>query len=154
MLSTSLNAQQAVKERADRGLKVLEAGSGKAEKPLHFAQLERDFPDLAQFTLEYSLGDVWSRGVFDPITRQLVACSAFAAQGTLEQFKIHAGYALQLGATPEQLLEVLHLMTVTSGFPRALNAAQTLKEVLQERGIALPLKRADVPKDSKAVETK
>jgi 4-carboxymuconolactone decarboxylase len=94
---------------------------------------------LARFTLEYSLGDVWPRTVLDPVTRQLVACSAFAAQGTLEQLKVHAGYALELGATPQQLMEVVHLTTVTAGSPRALNAAQALKEIFQQRGVPLPV---------------
>ncbi len=126
--------------RAERGLKVLEAGIGKPGKPPHFEQLEKEFPFLAKATLDYALGEVWSREVLDPVTRQLAALSAFAAQGTLVQFKVHAAYALELGAKPEQLLEVIHLVTVTSGFPRALDASLALKEVFTARGISLPLK--------------
>jgi 4-carboxymuconolactone decarboxylase len=43
--------------------------------------------------------------------------------------KIHAGYALRLGAMPDELKEIVYLTTVTAGFPRAIDAAQALREV-------------------------
>lgn len=47
--------------------------------------------------------------------------------------KIHAGYALNLGVTRDELKEIIYLTTVHAGFPRALNAATALKEVFDER---------------------
>jgi 4-carboxymuconolactone decarboxylase len=47
--------------------------------------------------------------------------------------KIHAGYALNLGVTAEELKEVVYLTTVHAGFPRAIEAAQTLAELFKER---------------------
>ena len=49
--------------------------------------------------------------------------------------KVHAGYALNVGVTPEELKEVVYLTTVHAGFPRAIEAAQTLSELFQERGL-------------------
>lgn len=43
--------------------------------------------------------------------------------------KVHAGYALRLGVTREELKEVVYLTTVTAGFPSAIDAAQALREV-------------------------
>ena len=43
--------------------------------------------------------------------------------------KIHAGYALRHGVTRDELKEVIYLTTVTAGFPRAIDAAQALREV-------------------------
>jgi 4-carboxymuconolactone decarboxylase len=141
MLSaTNSPAQEGYTEQGKRGLQVLQSGADGKGKPPHFAQLEKDFPYLANITLEYALGEIWARDVLDPVTRQLTGLAAFAAQGTLNQFRVHAGYALQLGAKPEQLMEVIYLVTVTSGSPRALDAAGVLKEVFTEKGITLPLK--------------
>ncbi len=119
-------------ERKQKGMQVINELSGGAGQPV-LTELQKDFPFLADATLEYSLGDVWSRKVLDPKTRQLAAISAFAAMGTLPQMKIHAGYALNLGVTRDELREVIYLTTVHAGFPRALNAAQALKEVFDER---------------------
>ncbi|WP_365740738.1 carboxymuconolactone decarboxylase family protein [Nostoc sp. JL33] len=79
--------------------------------------------------VDYSLGEVWSRSELDDRTRQLATVAAFAAQGNLPQLKIHAGYALRLGVTQNELKEVVYLTTVTAGFPRAIDAAQALREV-------------------------
>lgn len=117
--------------RREKGLQVIEEHSGGAGQPVLEA-LQKDFPFLADATLEYSLGDVWSRKVLDPKTRQIAAISAFAAQGTLPQMKIHARYALNLGVTRDELKEVIYLTTVHAGFPRALNAAEALREVFDE----------------------
>ena len=103
-----------------------------AEQPA-LDELRKDFPFLAYATLEYALGDVWGRKVLDRKTRQLVAVSAFAAEGALPQMKVHAGYALNLGVTRDELKEVIYLTTVHAGFPRALNAATVLKEVFDEQ---------------------
>lgn len=119
-------------ERKQKGLQVIDELSGGAGQPV-LNELQKDFPFLADATLEYSLGDVWSRKVLDPKTRQLATIAAFAAQGTLPQMKIHAVYALNLGATRDELKEIIYLTTVHAGFPRALNAAAALKEVFDEQ---------------------
>lgn len=91
--------------------------------------LRQDFPFLGDAITDYSLGDVWSRQGLDDRTRQLAAVAAFAAQGNLPQLKIHAGYALKLGVTQNELKEIVYLTTVTAGFPRSIDAAQALREV-------------------------
>ncbi len=125
--------------RQERAEKVLNSLSGGKGLPPHFVQLQKDFPELADMTLKYSLGDIWGREVLDNKTRQLVALAGFAAQGTMPQFKVHAQYALNYGATPEELMEVIYITTVTSGSPRALIAAGTLKELFQENQIKFPI---------------
>ncbi|MDP0499503.1 MAG: carboxymuconolactone decarboxylase family protein [Verrucomicrobiota bacterium JB022] len=137
-----LPAAKAETPRRLAGEQALLALSQSDELPAHVRQLEREFPEMAHATIEYALGDVWGREVLDPKTRQLVALSALAAEGAWPQFKLHATYALGHGATPEELLEVTHLLTVTSGFPAAMNATQALKEVFAAEGIDLPLPAA------------
>ena len=61
----------------------------------------------------------------------------------MPQFKAHAQYALNLGVTPQELMEVVYITTVTSGSPRALAAAATLKELFEENNIKLPLGKAE-----------
>jgi 4-carboxymuconolactone decarboxylase len=115
-------------ERQERGLQVLNHLSGGAGQPVLDA-LRQDYPFLADGITDYALGDVWGRTGLDDRTRQLAAIAAFAAQGNLPQLKVHAGYALRLGVTRDELKEVIYLTTVTAGFPRAIDAAQALREV-------------------------
>lgn len=115
-------------ERHAKGLEVMDHLSGGAGQPVLNA-LREDYPFLAEGITAYALGDVWGRPGLDDRTRQLAAVAAFAAQGNLPYLKVHAGYALRLGVTRDELKEVVYLTTVTSGFPRAIEAAQALREV-------------------------
>ncbi|HEY0824983.1 MAG TPA: carboxymuconolactone decarboxylase family protein, partial [Ramlibacter sp.] len=101
-----------------------------------FQSMRRDFPFLADATAGYALGDVWGRTVLDARTRQLSAMAAFAALGLRPFFKVHAGYALDAGVPVDELKEIVYLVTVPAGFPRAIEASQALQELLQERGLA------------------
>jgi 4-carboxymuconolactone decarboxylase len=114
--------------RRERGNQVINKLSGGAGQPV-LEGLRQDFPFLADAIVDYSLGEVWSRSELDDRTRQLATVAAFAAQGNLPQLKIHAGYALRLGVTQNELKEIVYLTTVTAGFPRAIDAAQALREV-------------------------
>jgi 4-carboxymuconolactone decarboxylase len=132
MLISVAFAQDAASDRLKRGEEILSTlNAGKAQATLE--GLRQEFPFLADAITGYALGDVWSRPVLDHRTRQIAAVAAFAALGHRPFMKIHAGYALNLGVTAEELKEVVYLTTVHAGFPRAIEAAQTLAELFKER---------------------
>ena len=133
--TTTEASDQTNSPRYDKGMQVLRNLNNGQPQPV-FEAMRRDFPFLAESTAGYALGDVWGREVLDPKTRQLAAMAAFASLGLRGFFKTHAGYALNLGATPEELKEVVYLVTVPAGFPRAIEASQALQELFNERGIA------------------
>lgn len=125
---TTAQTQLENQSRRNRGNQVINKLTGGAGQPILNA-LRQDFPFLADAIIDYSLGDVWSRKGLDDQTRQLAVVTAFAAQGNLPQLKVHAGYALRLGVTQDELKEIVYLTTVTAGFPRSIDAAQALREV-------------------------
>lgn len=119
-------------ERRQRGEAVVGTlNAGKSQPALE--ALRQEFPFLADAITDYALGDVWSRPGLDPRTRQLATVAVFAALGNRTQMKIHAGYALNVGVARDDLKEVIYLTTVHAGFPRAIDAAQTLIELFGER---------------------
>lgn len=130
LLSSAATASTVIPnaERHARGEQVIRHLSGGAGQPVLEA-LRQDYPALADGLTGYALGDIWGRTVLDDRTCQLAAVAAFAAQGNLAYMKIHAGYALRHGATRDELKELVYLTTVTAGFPRAIDAAQALREV-------------------------
>jgi 4-carboxymuconolactone decarboxylase len=101
-------------------------------------RMRREFPFLADATEAYALGDVWSRQNLDDRTRQLAAVAAFASLGLTDFMKVHAGYALNIGVSEDELKEIVYMITVPAGFPRAIAASQTLAELFAERRNAQP----------------
>ncbi|CAO3417758.1 carboxymuconolactone decarboxylase family protein [Azospirillum argentinense] len=119
-------------ERAKRGGEVIRSLNNGQPQPT-LERMREEFPFLAEATEAYALGDVWSRPGLDTRTRQLAAVAAFAAIGETAFMKIHAGYALNAGVSEDELKEIIYMVTVPAGFPRAISAARTLSELFAER---------------------
>ncbi|WJR69499.1 carboxymuconolactone decarboxylase family protein [Neorhizobium sp. CSC1952] len=131
-------------ERLDRGDAVVRSlNQGQPQQVLE--RMRQEFPFLAEATEAYALGDVWSRPGLDNRTRQLAAVAAFAATGQTAFMKVHAGYALNIGVSEEELKEIVYLITVPAGFPRAISASQTLSELFAERRDTVPGNEAPSP---------
>lgn len=123
---------QTTEERKERGAAVIrQLNNGMTQPTLE--GMRREFPFLAEATEAYALGDVWSRPGLDDRTRQLAAIAAFAAIGEPAYMKIHAGYALNIGVLEEELKEVIYMVTVPAGFPKAIAASQVLSQLFEER---------------------
>ncbi len=119
-------------ERRARGAAVIRSlNQGMAQPTLE--GMRREFPFLAEATEAYALGDVWSRSGLDDRTRQLAAVAAFAAIGETSLMRVHAGYALNIGVSEEELKEVIYMVTVPAGFPKAIAASQALSRLFEER---------------------
>ena len=124
-------------ERRRRGDAVIRSlNHGQPQQVLE--RMRQEFPFLADATEAYALGDVWSRPGLDSRTRQLAAVAAFAAIGQTAFMKVHAGYALNVGVSEDELKEVIYMITVPAGFPRAIAASQALSELFAERRSARP----------------
>ena len=119
-------------DREARGLEMIKALNRGASQPT-LENLRQEFPFLADVVAGFALGEVWAESKLDHRTRQIATVSAFAALGLSKFMKIHAGYALNIGVTEDELKEVIYLTTVHAGMPRAIEAAQTLSELFAER---------------------
>lgn len=134
-LATAPAGAETTEERRKRGDAVVRSlNNGIPQQTLE--HMRQQFPFLAEATEAYALGDVWSRPGLDNRTRQLAAVAAFAALGLTALMKVHAGYALNIGVPEEELKEVIYLITVPAGFPRAIAASQAFSELLTERRAA------------------
>jgi alkylhydroperoxidase/carboxymuconolactone decarboxylase family protein YurZ len=93
--------------------------------------LELD-PELFEAYTEFS-SVPWRTGVLEPHVKELVYC-AFDAAAThlyVPGLKVHMQNALRLGATPEQVMEVLEVVSVI-GIHAAMEAAPLLLEEASE----------------------
>lgn len=122
---------ETTEERLRQGADViLKLNAGVPQMTLE--KMREEFPFLANGTQAYALGDVRTRPGLDDRTRQLAAVAVFA-MGERELLRVHAGYALDVGATEDELKEIVDMITVPDGFPRAILASQTMAEVFAAR---------------------
>lgn len=90
-------------------------------------------PDLAKFSLEFVVADIWTRKVFDYRTRELITIAILAVMGGRDRHvKDHIRAALQNNVSKEEILEVMIQLAAYAGFPAALSGIFALKEVLEE----------------------
>lgn len=131
--SKTENMDSTKTERFIRGWEKLKEIDGEAGENV-IESLKDISPDLGKFTIEYPFGDIYSREILDNKTKEIAVVAALTAMGNAKpQLKVHINAALNVGVTPEEISEIMLLMSVYAGFPSALNGTFTLKEVLSER---------------------
>ncbi len=77
-------------------------------------------------------GDVWQRPGLDLKTRSLITVAMLTALGKQNELRGHLRGALNNGATPAELQEVLLHAAVYCGVPTAVEAFRTAAEVVDE----------------------
>ena len=122
-------------ERFQRGWEKLREIDGEAGEKV-IESLREIAPDLARFTIEFPFGDIYSRPALDLKSREIATVAALTAMGNAApQLKVHIHGALNVGCSPEEVIEIIIQMAVYAGFPAALNGAFAAQEVFSERGL-------------------
>ena len=123
---------QSDETRYDRGLatmrKMFGPGIDAALKGLEAAS-----PDLARCLVEFPFADVYTRPGLDLKVREMLTVAALTVLGYPQaELKDHIRGALNVGCTPDQILEIILQMAVYAGFPAALEAVKTASSVFGE----------------------
>ncbi len=87
-------------------------------------------PALRDWADEFIFGSVWDREGIDFDDRMVVAVVALAAREQQTQLRNYLHGALQGGVDPRRLHEALLMLVVYIGFPAAIQALATFKDVL------------------------
>ena len=125
-------------QRFESGLKKLQEIDGDAGKKV-IESLSSISPDLARYTIEFPFGDIYQRPGLSLKKRELATVAALTALGNCQpQLNVHINGALNVGCTPEEIIEVIIQMAVYAGFPAALNGMFVAKDVFTERSIIKP----------------
>ena len=90
-------------------------------------------PGLSRMVVEVPYGTFYSRGVVDEKTRLLATVAALAALGghTKPQLKVNISSARAVGASREEICEIIYQMTLYGGFPAMINALNAAIEVFE-----------------------
>ncbi|OLN26278.1 4-carboxymuconolactone decarboxylase [Desulfovibrio sp. DV] len=121
-------------DRRARGLAALAATSRDAGEKV-VASMAGIAPDMADFLLEFSYGDVISRTILTPGQKEIAMIAAATARGTMApQLKVHVKAGRAVGLTREQIVEVIIQMAAYAGFPAAINGMLATRDALAEMG--------------------
>jgi len=121
------------KDRFDKGWsKLAEVDGEVGEKVIQ--SLQDIAPDIATYIVEFAFGDIYSRGVLDLKQREMITVASLTTLGGCEnQLEVHVNGALNVGLTPEEIIETITQCIPYAGFPRVLNAIAVAKKVILPR---------------------
>ena len=109
-------------------------------------------PELMDILQRFIFGEVFYIGNLDDKTRELITITVLATNETLPQLKAHTNAALNIGVTPIEIREVVYQTAPFIGFPKVLNALNTINEVFGSRNIQLPLEKKGTITESERLE--
>ncbi len=128
-------AAKARQERFEHGLDILTRIDGEAGHKV-LESLADINPELGHQVVAWAFGEIYDRPGLAPRDRQLVTLGMLTALGSCEpQLEVHINASLNVGLTPEEIVEALLHSAVYCGMPRALNATFVAKKVFAERGL-------------------
>jgi 4-carboxymuconolactone decarboxylase len=130
-MSTQIgNSSENRSERYKKGELLLNKIHGAHTGEAIVSALEGVCPDLADMTIEWGFGEIVSRKGIDLKTRQLVTVASCVTLGYAQpQLRAHIEGALNVGATKEEIVEVILQVALYAGFAAATNAMLLAKEV-------------------------
>lgn len=124
-------------ERVKRGLERLKEVDGESGERV-IASLEGIAPDLGRYILEFAFGDIYCRDGLSLREREMATIvSLLTAGGCEPQLEVHINGALNVGISPEKVVEAFIQCIPYTGFPRVLNAVNAAKKIFSERNITL-----------------
>jgi len=130
-----------LEERFQKGLEMralLAGGEGRIFKgPLPIAY--ELAPDMYRITTESLYGSIWNRPGLDLKYRVIATLTVAAIQLTAPQVRAQVRNALNVGITPEEIIEVCMMVAFYGGIPAAYGALAVTKEVFEERGMQVTL---------------
>ena len=92
-------------------------------------------PDLKRIIDEALFGTIWRRPGLDLKQRCIATVSALMTQGEMNLMRRHIVRALNVGLTPQQIVEVFVQSTFYIGVPAVESALRLCKEIYAELGI-------------------
>ena len=119
--------------RFTQGMEQLTAIDGKGGENV-IKSLEDIAPDLGNFIVEFAFGDIYTREGLTTEEREMITLSSLLTAGGCEpQLEVHINGALNVGISPEKVIETFLQCIPYTGFPKVLNAVFVAKKVFAER---------------------
>ena len=107
--------------------------------PHHQSALKVTDPELIEIFDNWAFGEVPSEGGLDPRTRLMAQLAALIACQAVNEYRVMLGGALNVGVTPVEVKEIVYQAVPYVGMAKVFDFLHATNDVLQSRGIELPL---------------
>lgn len=93
-------------------------------------------PDVGKYIIEFAFGDVYTRPELSMQEREMITITSLLTTGGCEpQLEVHINGSLNVGLSPEKIIETFIQCIPYTGFPKVLNAIYTAKKIFAEKHI-------------------
>lgn len=107
--------------------------------PDHVSTLAVTDPELVERFDNWAFDELLTDDPLPPRTRLMVQLAAIIACHAVAEYRVMLGAALAVGVTPVEIKEVVYQAVPYVGMARVFDVLHVTNEVLQARGVALPL---------------
>lgn len=122
--------------RFTKGIQKLKEVDGDAGDHV-ISSLNEIAPDLARYIIEFAFGDIYCRPSLSLQEREMITIASLLTSGGCEpQLEVHINGSLNVGVSPEKIIETFLQCIPYTGFPKVLNAVQVAKKVFAQRNIS------------------
>ena len=122
------------RERYERGLDAYASQFGVAREDVPGWFAERFGERFGEEAIN-AAGGAWTDDCLDLRDRSLIVVAALIAQGGVEErLRSHVRWAIDHGATPEELEALVTLLAVYVGFPRASAGMEVVRDEVANLG--------------------
>lgn len=98
--------------------------------------LENVAPDVGRYIIEFAFGDIYTRKELTLQEREMITITSLLTAGGCEpQLEVHINGSLNVGITPEKIIETFIQCIPYVGFPKVLNAVFVAKKIFSERQV-------------------
>lgn len=119
------------KEVYDQGLNLLNQLHGGHAGSELIEGLKSICPDYITMTIEWAFGTILNRDGLDLKTRELAIIAACVTNGNaMPQLRAHIEAAFNVGATKQEVIEIILQTGLYSGFPAVTNAFYAVKDLI------------------------
>jgi 4-carboxymuconolactone decarboxylase len=116
----------------EEGLRIRKEVLGAEHVERSLANVSDFSRPIQEFVTEYCWGVVWSRDALERKTRSLINIAMLTALNRGHELAVHVRGALNNGATPAEIQEVLLQTAVYAGVPAALESFRIADPIIQE----------------------
>jgi 4-carboxymuconolactone decarboxylase len=107
--------------------------------PNHKSTLKVTDPELIKVFDNFAFDEVITEANLDTRTRLMVILASIIANQALSEYKVMIVGALNVGVTPIEVKEIVYQSVPYVGIAKAFEFIHATNEILQSRGIKLPL---------------
>jgi 4-carboxymuconolactone decarboxylase len=107
--------------------------------PNHKSTLKVTDPELIEVFDNFAFDEVVGDSKFDTGTRVLLILASTVGSHAVGEFKVMVGAALNVGATPIEIKEIVYQSVPYVGMARAFEFVHAANDMLTERRMQLPL---------------